>query len=422
MLNSLVLRLVFCVLLTVAMLAGTPAWAKTVLTVAGHWSGDQLAWFKENADEYMRLHPDITIEFVFAPTDTPEGVLKVLLLTGGKGDVVPDIVHMFLAVAADFLRADGAVPMPPQLMQEARRFFFAPTLESLTIDGKLYGFPTELVNHAVIYHSRMLQDAGMSHAPTTWDELKAAARKLTQVNPDGTVKRYGFNLRRGGPHFAFQFLNFLWSNGGTDIDAHGNVRIVSQEAQETLSLFHEMFTQGLMNYGWLIHPDSFAMVFQAPTDRTGLINTFGYDDFQENVISALVPHGKSGPASYQYGWGIFVTATSKNSDEAWKFLRWLTMDTRNRITPMGNHMAKLGTMPTNQVDLNARRDMFKEPFYNAFLLALEKYGRTEPMYPKIGERQSAIDKALVPAVEGTKPILAALEEAHQQISILLADK
>jgi ABC-type glycerol-3-phosphate transport system substrate-binding protein len=103
MLNSLVLRLVFCVLLTVAMLAGTPAWAKTVLTVAGHWSGDQLAWFKENADEYMRLHPDITIEFVFAPTDTPEGVLKVLLLTGGKGDVVPDIVHMFLAVAADFL-------------------------------------------------------------------------------------------------------------------------------------------------------------------------------------------------------------------------------------------------------------------------------------------------------------------------------
>src|SRR3712207_9419812 len=45
-------------------------------------------------------------------------------------------------------------------------------------DNKLYGLPKDHNTLAMFYNKDMLQQAGVTTPPKTWDELRAAAQKL----------------------------------------------------------------------------------------------------------------------------------------------------------------------------------------------------------------------------------------------------
>lgn len=78
-----------------------------------------------------------------------------------------------------------------------------------TIDGTLYGVPGFAGNRAVIYNKTLWAEAGVTEAPTTWDELTAALDKLAAANtaPDFSP------MYVPGQHF-YVGLQFLWENGG----------------------------------------------------------------------------------------------------------------------------------------------------------------------------------------------------------------
>ncbi|MEZ3178118.1 sugar ABC transporter substrate-binding protein [Streptomyces pimonensis] len=81
--------------------------------------------------------------------------------------------------------------------------------------GTYYGAARSVNTLALFYNKDILDEAGVS-VPTTWDELRQAAKKLTEGN------RYGVALSAGGAEDGvFQFMPFMWSNGGdeTDLDS-----------------------------------------------------------------------------------------------------------------------------------------------------------------------------------------------------------
>jgi multiple sugar transport system substrate-binding protein len=68
---------------------------------------------------------------------------------------------------------------------------------------------------ALFYNKDVLDKAGVE-VPTTWAQLRESAEKLTQG------RRYGLALSAGGAEDGvFQFMPFMWSNGGdeTDLDS-----------------------------------------------------------------------------------------------------------------------------------------------------------------------------------------------------------
>src|SRR5699024_12712274 len=74
-----------------------------------------------------------------------------------------------------------------------------------------------VISIASIYLVGTLEDAGVE-PPTTWTELRSAAEALT------TEDRYGFAFSAIASYEGtFQFMPFLWSNGGdeTDLDGEG---------------------------------------------------------------------------------------------------------------------------------------------------------------------------------------------------------
>ena len=101
-------------------------------------------------------------------------------------------------------------------------------LSAGTYQGKVYGLAPYVSTVALFYDKDALAKAGVA-VPRTWDELKAAAARLTRPG------RYGMAVD-ANPTFegTWQFLPFLWSNGGDE--AH----LDSPQAAQALQLWLDL--------------------------------------------------------------------------------------------------------------------------------------------------------------------------------------
>lgn len=138
----------------------------------------------------------------------PTLIQKVLQQASSKSlpDVLmldnPDIQQIAetgaLAPLNDYgITADGYAPGP---------------VSAATYQDKLYGLQPGANTIAIFYRKDVLAKAGVK-PPTTWAELRAAAKKLT------VSKQYGFAFNATADYEgAWQFLPPMWTNGGDETD------------------------------------------------------------------------------------------------------------------------------------------------------------------------------------------------------------
>ncbi|MGW5476179.1 ABC transporter substrate-binding protein [Streptomyces sp. NPDC004008] len=104
-----------------------------------------------------------------------------------------------------------------------------------TYQGKVYGLAPTVSTVALFYNKDMLAEAGVA-VPRTWDELRTAAQRLTRPG------RYGMALdANAGFEGTWQFMPFLWSNGGDE------TRLDSPQAAQALRLWVDLVKSGSMS-------------------------------------------------------------------------------------------------------------------------------------------------------------------------------
>lgn len=82
-----------------------------------------------------------------------------------------------------------------------------------TYKGKLYGLAPTVNTLGFFYNTAMFKAAGITTPPTTWDQLRTDAKKLTKPG------QYGFALGAYPDEGdAWSFLPFMWTNGGNEKD------------------------------------------------------------------------------------------------------------------------------------------------------------------------------------------------------------
>ena len=134
----------------------------------------------------------------------------------------PDIQQIAEAGAlmplGDFgINADGYAPGP---------------VSAATHDDQLYGLQPGANTLAIFYRKDVLAEAGVE-PPTTWDELRTAAKKLT------SDKQYGFAFNATADYEgAWQFLPPMWTNGGDETN------LKSPEVAEALQLWKDLVDEG----------------------------------------------------------------------------------------------------------------------------------------------------------------------------------
>ncbi|MEU4190997.1 ABC transporter substrate-binding protein [Kribbella sp. NPDC026611] len=104
--------------------------------------------------------------------------------------------------------------------------------DATSYQGKLYGLAPVTNTIALFYNTQMLKDAGVQ-PPKTWDELKAAAKKLTKPG------RYGMAFNANATYEgSWQFLPAMWTNGGDETD------LTSPQVAEALQLWVDLVKSG----------------------------------------------------------------------------------------------------------------------------------------------------------------------------------
>ncbi|WP_457963892.1 extracellular solute-binding protein [Arthrobacter sp. D1-29] len=105
-------------------------------------------------------------------------------------------------------------------------------LSAGTYKDEVYGLAPTVNTIALFYNKDVLAQAGVT-PPKTWEELKAAAAKLTSGDQYGLA--FNANATYEG---TWQFLPFMWSNGGDEKN------IATSETAEALQLWTDLVDSG----------------------------------------------------------------------------------------------------------------------------------------------------------------------------------
>jgi len=288
----------------------------TVVLSGWQASGDEGIALNKVLDGFKAAYPNIKLDYQPVATDYPTA-MAAKFSSGSP----PDVFYVDSSVAPDWI--DQGVLQELDTMAAERGFdttqFFPGYLDAFKgPDGKIYGFPKDGNTLAMAYNSDMLTAANVT-PPTTWDELAAAATKLT------TGKQKAFCLNSS----LDRALAFIYQNGGSLLsDDKTQNTVDTPEVKAALTTYLGWFKSGQgaraadLGDDWCgkaLGLKQVAMIFEG-----GWLDPYMKSTYPDTKYAwAEMPKGAD-QATLGFTVSYSIAADSKNKDAAWVLLTYLT--------------------------------------------------------------------------------------------------
>ncbi|MFZ0544683.1 MAG: ABC transporter substrate-binding protein [Candidatus Promineifilaceae bacterium] len=300
--------------------------------------GQELELTKAAADEYMQMHPNITVEVV----DTPDFVedrlgtyLQLFEAQSPEGDVFQidviwpgDLAEHFV----DLNQYGGAAIAADH---------FDAIVENNTVDGKLVGIPWFTDAGLLYYRTDLLEKYGYDGPPTTWTELEEMAQTIMDgEQADGNQDFWGY-VWQGNAYegLTCDALEWIRSNdGGTIISPDGVITINNENAieivDEAASWVGTISPDGVTGWG----EEDARSVWQA--GNAAFMRNWPYayslgqaDDsvIKDQFDVSPLPAGKGSPAATLGGWQLAVSKYSEHPAEAADLAFFLASEDQQKI-------------------------------------------------------------------------------------------
>ena len=293
---------------------------------AGDISGELRVWGMGNegallgalADAFETEYPNVTVNVT--PVDWGQAVAKLQTAIGG-GET-PDVSQMGTDMMGQFIETGALEPVPSSIDPSV---YFESAWNTGVVDGTAYAVPWYVETRLLYYRTDIAEAAGITAAPTNWDELKAAATAMQQQGG----AEWGISL---GTKNWQEYMPFVWSNGGAVVNDAGEFALNSPEAIEALTYYDSFFEEGLsptaVPEGFDITPafvtGTHPMFVSGPW-HLGLVAEAGGADIEGNWAIALHPGKDGAPGTSFLGGSNFVVFTdSPNKDAAWAWAEFVS--------------------------------------------------------------------------------------------------
>jgi multiple sugar transport system substrate-binding protein len=289
---------------------------------------------------------------------------------------------------------------------------------TVTFDKVLYGIPIVTEREMLYYRKDLFDKAGLK-PPTTLDELKADAEKLT----DTANGVFGLVMRGQRSPSVTQFSSFLYSFGGTWIK-DGKSAIDSPEALTAYKFYGDLLRTygppGTLNMSWpqalaIFQQGKAAMWIDADVFYSNVIDTTK-STVADKVGFAPFPKGPAGANNYNVtSWALGINANSPNKDAAWEFIKWATS------APVVMALQQKG-VPGARASVWTSPDGLKGfPADYATVVQTQVQrgvGFDRPLVIKVAQARDIVGNPIVIAIQGGD-VDAAVKEAHQQFNAFL---
>ena len=250
-----------------------------------------------------------------------------------------DVVLAPIAFLHSFAAAEKIEPLQPMIDQYAGTSYdtsdFIPSLFETygMYQGELYAIPYKPDVELLFYRKDLFEDEGNKAAfkekynreleiPETNEELMEVAEFFTKsFNPKSPVD-YGYstNMMKGTTRLLYV------NRGGDDVDENGKPNMNNQEGIDAMNRVLELqkyAPKEWMQMGWDEANQFFANGNAAMMEQwPGLWNTCQADgSVVKDKVGVAVAPGKTPVLG---GWGVGISAGSKNKELAWKFVEFIT--------------------------------------------------------------------------------------------------
>ncbi|QBI55886.1 sugar ABC transporter substrate-binding protein [Streptomonospora litoralis] len=332
----------------------------------------------------------------------PRDQLMPRLLQGASQQELPDLMLLDNPNLPQ-IAATGAL-LPLEEAGFDTEGYYDSVLKVGTHEDTLYGLAAGVNGLALFTDTAKLEEAGVE-PPQTWDELRDAAKKLTQGDTNG----FAFSAI-GHEEGTWTFEPFLWSNGATLTE------LDSPEAVEALQLWSDMVEEGsvsqsVVNWSQADVNDQFlggraAMMINGSWQ----IPVLDEQDVDYEVVPLPVPEAGADPATPMGG---EVWAIARNGEEreqkAVEVLQCLLNEPNMREWAELNAYVPAKEGLAQQV---AEENPQMAPFVESVPTARSRTAKLGEQYPDVS---SAIADAIQQALAGSGSAEEALSQAQQAV-------
>jgi multiple sugar transport system substrate-binding protein len=371
----------------------------TVILSGWQATGDEGTALQKTLDGFKTAYPNITLDY--QPIATDYATAMAAKFSSGEP---PDLFYVDSSVAPDWI--DQGVLQELDTMAAERGFdtsqFFPGYLDAFKgPDGKTYGYPKDGNALGMAYNTDMLTAAGIE-PPTTWDELKTAAEKLTT----GGVKAFCLN------NSLDRALAFIYQNGGSLLsDDKTQNTFDSPETSEALQTYLGFFKNGQaaragdLGDDWCgkaLGEKKVAIIFEG-----GWLDPYMKSTFPDVKYAwAEMPQGKE-KATLGFTVSYSIGVDSVNKDPAWVLLTYLTGPDGMKTWTEGGvaNPSRKDVTPASGKEVLVQSADFAHPwsfipgfskindaFNNAMTTQIE--AKSDDPAPVVSATSSAIDTAL----------------------------
>ena len=317
-------------------------------------------------------NPGVTVNAEPVPWGTCQDKTKTLAAAGDA----PGLAYMGSRELA--LLAQNGLILPVTLSDEAIAAYQPGVLATVSNGGKYWGIPHAFSTKALYMNCDVIEAAGQTcTAPATWDDLYNLAKAVKDALGDQGVAGYGL-AAKDFDNTEHQFLNFLYSDGGSVINADtGEITLDSAATRETLAFYGKLATVSEEGpTAW--ERDSLKDLFNDGKIAMYVNGPWGRGQHNESINQKIVPvphgpHGDNGTILITDSIAVF--ANTGVEDLSMKLAKALTsgeaqysLDSSWGLTPILQY-EKLGVADPYYIN---------DPFWEIFTAGISR-GGPEPM-------------------------------------------
>lgn len=307
---------------------------------------DSRSSFEKGFRNFQLQYPNITLRYQqFAYEDYEKALIDAL--AAGSG---PDVIMVHNSWLPK--HQDKLAPLPAQFEDDEKFSFTIRDLQDqfvdvvakdLTANNQIYGLPLYVDTLALYYNKDMLNSAGITRPPQTWQEVNDNVIRLTRLDDFGNIVTSGLamgtarNINR-----STDILTALMIQSGVQMNDENGFASFSSAirnanvGETALQYYTDFANPQKQTYAW--NDSQHYSVDAFLEGRTAMILGYAH---QMELLKAKAPRFNFGVSmmpqasltdikNYANYWTLGVSNASENQEEAWKFV--LSFTSKENIT------------------------------------------------------------------------------------------
>lgn len=280
---------------------------------------------------FEKTHPNIRVKVTNAGANEDEYMQLTNALNAGKG--IPDLVYLDFNAVHQFAISDQLRSMNDFGYKSIRDDFTEAAQGNVSVNGQPYGLPISSGPMVMFYNKAVFDKAGVTEAPTTWDEYREAAEKI-KASTDGKA-RITNDTGDGG-----FITSMLWQAGAKPFSVDGTTIGVNMKARNVAkftTMWQGMLDDKLVDTSTPMWSDDWWRKLDDGSIASVLTGAWLVSSMQKNLSNtkgqwrmAAMPQYRAGEhANGENGGGAL--AMPKGSDDsrtkaAYEFAKWFAHD------------------------------------------------------------------------------------------------